>query len=285
MTSMIEGDPHEVEHVEDDRFRGEGKIVDEQDREEHFVKPLHTYYCHCGQVCILYSFMRLGGVSSEIGGDEVYWVFRPSKVNVNVGTVASLANGMQVWIKFVKPLTGILQIAMITDTLITRMPLRRRDRSRVIDPARTEAKTFGVNGDTVNEGLEQQYRKNCYKCGIPLFYYHPFNFKNYLFIFNNAVRSAQQIGGLKLANEEQPVKKVIMTKHVKNQGKVGSVTVSTVEEAEDELEAREIAESYTLNARMIEYQMKRKGMLKNQISEELIEAKKRREENKRGTLL
>lgn len=43
----------------------------------------------------------------------------------------------------------MLQIAMITDTLITRMPLRRRDRSRVIDPARTEAKTFGVNGDTV----------------------------------------------------------------------------------------------------------------------------------------
>lgn len=52
MTSMIEGDPHEVEHVEDDRFRGEGKIIDEQDREEHFVKPLHTYYCHCGQVPI-----------------------------------------------------------------------------------------------------------------------------------------------------------------------------------------------------------------------------------------
>lgn len=42
-----------------------------------------------------------------------------------------------------------LQIAMITDTVLTRMPLRRRDRSRVIDPARTEAKTFGINGDTV----------------------------------------------------------------------------------------------------------------------------------------
>uniref|UniRef100_A0AAF5PLS6 Uncharacterized protein n=1 Tax=Wuchereria bancrofti TaxID=6293 RepID=A0AAF5PLS6_WUCBA len=186
MTSVIESDPHEVEHVEHDRFRGEGKIIDEQDR-EHFVKPLHTYYCHY--------------------------------------------------------------------TLLARMPLRRRDRPRVIDPARTE-KIFGVNS---RGELEQQYRKNCHNSAFLLL---SILFKNYLFTFDNAVRSAQQIGDLKLANEEQHVKKsafFIMTKHVKNQGKVGSV------KAEDELEIKDMEE---------------KGMLKNQISEELIEAKKRREENK-----
>ncbi|VDO52548.1 unnamed protein product [Brugia timori] len=99
---------------------------------------------------------------------------------------------------------------MITDTLL----------SMLLQPSRV--------GDTVyvrrSEGLEQQYRKNSHKFGILLFYYHPFNFKNYLFTFDNTLCSAQQIDDLKL-------------KHVKNQKKVGSVTVSTVEETEDELEA------------------------------------------------
>ncbi|GMT03411.1 hypothetical protein PENTCL1PPCAC_25585, partial [Pristionchus entomophagus] len=202
MTSqaLVDIEAMEVSHVDTDQST-DAKIVDSEDREEYFVKPLYTYYCYCGHM------------------------------------------------------------AMISDTLCTRLPLRSRDGARVIDPSRTTAKTFSSAGDTVyvrrkDLGLEQQYRKKCKGCGVPLFYQHPFNLK-ITFIFRNALLSAQEVGGFSGKNEEQRAKKVIMTKHVKNQGRHGSVTVSTVEEEEDEIEAQETAENYSLNAKIVQQHLKR----------------------------
>ncbi|KAL6736535.1 hypothetical protein Aduo_006877 [Ancylostoma duodenale] len=221
----------EISHVEDDK-NGESRLVDIDDREEYFVKPLYTYYCNCGQM------------------------------------------------------------AMISDSLLIRMPLRKRDGARVIDPDRTTAKTFSTTGDTVYvqryvilspEGLEQQYRKNCKGCGVPLFYQHPFNLK-LVFIFREALLSAQEVGGFSGNNEEQRAKKIIMKRNVKNQGKMGSVTVSTMEgEEEEEIEARETAESYSMNARIVCDALKRKGMIKDKLlGREVSEGPASK---KRGTLL
>ncbi|PAV89614.1 hypothetical protein WR25_19656 isoform B [Diploscapter pachys] len=177
-------------------------------------------------------------------------------------------------------------MAMISDTLVSRLPLRQRDGARVIDPNRTTAKTFSAPGDTVyvrrTLGLEQQYRKNCKGCSVPLFYQHPFNL-NITFIFDNALLSAQEVGGFSGKNEEQIAKKVILKRNVKNQGKLGSVTISTMEgEEEEEIEARETAESYTMNARVVQQALKRKGMIKNRTGGEQDGPS---EPKKRGTLL
>uniref|UniRef100_A0A914X6S4 STING ER exit protein n=2 Tax=Plectus sambesii TaxID=2011161 RepID=A0A914X6S4_9BILA len=231
MTAVRAENPIDLQHVDEDpNFLGEArKVQDIEDKEEYRVKPLHTYYCHCGQ------------------------------------------------------------LSLITDTPLDRLPLRPRDRARVIDSTRTVAKITCAPDETVYlrraEGIEQQYRKKCKKCGLALFYQHSGNM-NVHFIFDTALLTAKQLGGFCVRNDEEDIpKKVVLTKHVKNQGKVGSVTISTVDEEEDEVEAREVAESYTNNAKVVEKQMKRKGMLKRKYTDAINEAEKQRKDAKRGTLI
>ncbi|KAK6010062.1 hypothetical protein OSTOST_24946 [Ostertagia ostertagi] len=185
--------------VEDDK-NGESRLVDIDDREEYFVKPLYTYYCNCGQM------------------------------------------------------------AMISDCLLIRMPLRKRDGARVIDPERTNSKDiFYTRRHCVCAKLVILFREHC---------------------------SAQEVGGFSGNNEEQRAKKIIMKRNVKNQGKMGSVTVSTMEERRRGMRKsrpRETAESYSMNARIVRDALKRKGMIKDKLLGREISGGPA--PKKRGTLL
>ena len=109
------------------------------------------------------------------------------------------------------------------------------------------------------------------RCGLSLFYQHAPE-SPVTFIFDSALsieaNDASNIYSQVLGAGQ---KKVIKNIKREDRGKTSSVTVSTLDEEEEELEAREIANSYTQNARVIEKQLERKGMNKRKAIEEVRE--------------
>lgn len=201
---------------------------DTKDQEEYNeAKPLHTYYCICGQM------------------------------------------------------------SLILDCMIEKLPLRPTDGARVVDAVYHAHKLNADTDETVylkrEKGIERQYRSKCKKCGIPLFYKHDPDGQA-TFIMRGALTSTVAEGAAtdiyKQIELDQP-KKIMVTRHTKNMGKFSSVTVSTIDEEEDEIEAREVADSYANNARIIEKQLERKGVNKRQAETPSQSSEKR----VRGTLI
>lgn len=127
-----------------------------------------------------------------------------------------------------------------------------------------------------DKGVEVQKRFKCKKCKLPLFY--RFDNPAVTFIIQNSLRLKSDSNDTK--NAQEP-KKTFVKKKVKDLGKFSSVTVSTVDEEEDEIEAREIADSFAANAKIIEKQLERRKQKAQSQQEEETHAKKL----KRGTLL
>lgn len=80
----------------------------------------------------------------------------------------------------------------------------------------------------------------CKTCKLPLFYRHSADTK-VTFVFKRALVSSKNENVLNTTANAGPLaakpKKVMVTKHTKNMGKFSSVTVSTIDEEEDEIEA------------------------------------------------
>ncbi|XP_062514972.1 STING ER exit protein-like [Corticium candelabrum] len=160
------------------------------------------------------------------------------------------------------------QMALIIDCTIDHLPLRKTDGARVLDKSKRSCKITTDYDTTVylrrEKGVERQVRQKCTNCGLRLFYQSSTE-SEVTFIVDGALFIGGDGSSKKaVVKQAKPEKrKVTLTKRTKDFGKYGSVTVSTIDEEEEEIEAREIATSFATNAKVIndrlQKQTKRRG--------------------------
>lgn len=179
------------------------------------------------------------------------------------------------------------QIGLISDCKIHKLPLRERDGARVIDSKRHNFKLSCVDMKkplrdediaivkwSDNE-FEKQYRLKCKKCNLWTFYKHSPE-SSTVFIVDRAmnIRPRNPLLAAKIAsgvvgsaNQSDLIRPTTSSGMVRrtesNSGKrFGSVAVSTMEEEEAEVEAKDIANSYELNATIVKRELERQEQLR-----------------------
>lgn len=186
------------------------------------------------------------------------------------------------------------QMVLVIDKSIDNLPLRPEDRARVIDPSKHAHKISATEVDETvyirrKGGIERQFRKKCAKCGLSLFYEHSpgDNESSVKFLIARSFTGESNSKSNVLFQTSSGGDKVKQNVVRKDYGKKTSVTISTVDEEEEELEAREIANSYSDNARVIEIQMERRGLGKRKTLTECVKQNEggSKKPNTRGTLI
>lgn len=165
------------------------------------------------------------------------------------------------------------QIGLILDCKIQKLPLRKRDGARVIDSKKHNFKLSCIDTkrafrdeDIVHvrwsdDEIEKQYRLKCKKCNLWAFYKHSRD-SDVVFIVNKAMnlRPRNPLLAAKIAcsaKDTTPISQPSTSVNKSSRGRFESVTISTVEEEEAEAEAKEVANSYELNATIVQRELER----------------------------
>jgi len=178
------------------------------------------------------------------------------------------------------------QLSLIGNVILEKLPLRKVDGARVLDPKINAHKiTTAEHPEKVyirrEQGIEAQKRFKCKKCSLPLFY--RCDNPSITFIISKALRAkAETVDSSKQLHNQHS--KVFIKKQTKNMGKFSSVTVSTTAESEeDEMADKEISDSFAANAKIIEKQLDRRMAKKIKNTE--AEDDTNKPKKPRGTLL
>lgn len=173
------------------------------------------------------------------------------------------------------------QIGLISDCKLHKLPFRKRDGARILDAKKHNFKLSCIDTkrslrveDIVHvkwseNEIEKQYRLRCKKCNLWVFYKHEPD-SDVLFIVNKAmnIRPRNPMLAAKVAatNNVKPTAATSSSApyrrtEINSGGRFASVTISTVEEEEAEAEAKEVANSYEINAAIVQHELNKRRKL------------------------